>query len=224
MIKYQDIVDFIQDPLKKETPNESVVICCMKKSNNPVAYKVTIDGPLDNKAGKKQGTKSSESCDFMSFGPIYTSLHTDLYYSTRNSFIPSWNVGVIKIWILRKECDAKTNRRVRTSPRKRTSKAWKPVDELNYILTEKDNYVLLIQRPGQLIRHYGKHVHCVIYNSNRYFYQPNSTKLINRPKGSIYKGPLFVLQCQHGKVRKYKYARIYTSFKTAVSEEKYYSS
>lgn len=162
LIKYQDIVDFIQDPLKKETPNESVVICCVKKSNNPVAYKVTKDGPLDNKAGKKQGTKSSESCDFISFGPIYTSLHTDLYYSTRNSFIPSWNVGVIKIWILRKECDAITNRRVRTSPRKKTSKAWKPVDEINYILTEKEHYVLLIQRPGQLIRHYGKHVHCVI--------------------------------------------------------------
>ena len=161
-IKYQDIVEFIQDPLKRNTPNESVVICCMKKSNNPVDYKVTIDGPLDNKAGKKQGTKSSESCDFMSFGPMYTSLHTDLYYSTRNSFIPSWNVGVVKIWILRKKCNAETNRRVGTPLRKKLSKNWKPVDELNYILTEKEHYVLLIQRPGQFIRHYGKHVHCVI--------------------------------------------------------------
>jgi hypothetical protein len=33
------------------------------------------------------------------------------------------------------------------------SKAWKPAD---------DQYVLLTQRPGQVIRHYGKHFHCVI--------------------------------------------------------------
>ena len=55
LVKYQDIVDYIQDPLKTGTPNESVVICCMKKSNNPVEYKVTEDGPLDIKAGKKTG-------------------------------------------------------------------------------------------------------------------------------------------------------------------------
>jgi hypothetical protein len=42
------------------------------------------------------------------------------------------------------------------------SKAWKPADELNYILTQKEHYVLLIQHPGQIIRHYGKHLHCVI--------------------------------------------------------------
>jgi hypothetical protein len=126
-----------------------------------VEYIVTEDGPLDIKAGKKQGSKS-ESCDFMSFGPIYTSLHTDLYYSTRNSLIPSWNVGVVKIWILRKQYDAETNRRVPTPPKTYTSKAWKPVNDLNYILTEKEHYVLLIQHPGQIIRHYGKHVHCVI--------------------------------------------------------------
>jgi hypothetical protein len=42
------------------------------------------------------------------------------------------------------------------------SKAWKPADELNFILTQKEHYVLLIQRPGQITRHYGKHFHCVI--------------------------------------------------------------
>ena len=98
----------------------------------------------------------------MSFGPIYTSLHTDLYYGTRNSLIPSWNVGVVKIWILRKQCDAQTNRRVPTPTKTLTLKVWKPVDELNYILTEKEHYVLLIQHPGPMIRHFGKHVHCVV--------------------------------------------------------------
>ena len=161
-VKYQHVVDYIQDPTKTGTPNESVVICCMRKANNPVEYNVTEDGPLDIKAGKKLGLKSSESCDFMSFGPIYTSLHADLYYTTRNSLIPSWNVGVVKIWILRKECNAQTNRRVPTPTKTLTSKAWKPVDELNYILTEKEHYVLLIQHPGQMIRHFGKHVHCVV--------------------------------------------------------------
>ena len=161
-VKYQHVVDYIQDPTNSGTPNESVVICCMRKANNPVEYEVTKDGPLDIKAGKKLGLKSSESCDFMSFGPIYTSLHADLYYTTRNSLIPSWNVGVVKIWILRKECDAVTNRNGTTRASTLASKAWKPADELNYILTQKEHYVLLIQRPGQIIRHYGKHFHCVI--------------------------------------------------------------
>ena len=161
-VKYQHVVDYIQDPTKTGTPNESVVICCMRKANNPVEYKVTEDGPLDIKAGKKLGLKSSESCDFMSFGPIYTSLHADLYYTTRNSLIPSWNVGVVKIWILRKECDAVTNRNGTTRASTLASKAWKPADELNYILTQKEHYVLLIQHPGQIIRHYGRHFHCVL--------------------------------------------------------------
>jgi hypothetical protein len=161
-VKYQHVVDYIQDPTNSGTPNESVVICCMRKANNPVEYEVTKDGPLDIKAGKKLGLKSSESCDFMSFGPIYTSLHADLYYTTRNSLIPSWNVGVVKIWILRKECDAETNRNGTTRASTLASKAWKPADELNCILTQKEHYVLLIQRPGQIIRHYGKHFHCVI--------------------------------------------------------------
>jgi hypothetical protein len=161
-VKYQHVVDFIQDPTKTGTPNESVVICCMRKANNPVEYNVTEGGPLDIKAGKKLGLKSSESCDFMSFGPIYTSLHADLYYTTRNSLIPSWNVGVIKIWILRKKCDAVTNRIGSTRASTLASKDWKPADELNYILTQKEHYVLLIQRPGQIIRHYGRHFHCVL--------------------------------------------------------------
>jgi hypothetical protein len=134
----------------------------MRKANNPVEYNVTEGGPLDIKAGKKLGLKSSESCDFMSFGPIYTSLHADLYYTTRNSLIPSWNVGVIKIWILRKKCDAVTNRIGSTRASTLASKDWKPADELNYILTQKEHYVLLIQRPGQIIRHYGRHFHCVL--------------------------------------------------------------
>ena len=28
-VKYQHVVDYIQDPTKTGTPNESVVICCM---------------------------------------------------------------------------------------------------------------------------------------------------------------------------------------------------
>ena len=60
----------------------------------------------------------------------------------------AWNVGVVKIWILRKECDALTNRIGSTRASTLASKAWKPADELNYILTQKEHYVLLIQRPG----------------------------------------------------------------------------
>jgi hypothetical protein len=193
-VKYQHVVDYVQDPTKSGTPNESVVICCMRKANNPVKYKVTEDGPFDIKAGKKLGLKSSESCDFMSFGPIYTSLHADLFYTTRNSLIPSWNVGVVKIWILRKVCDAQTNRIGSTRASSTlASKAWKPADELNYILTQKEHYVLLIQHPGQIIRHYGKHFHfCVITAIDPIINPTGLTKPINRPQGSIYGRPLFV--------------------------------
>jgi hypothetical protein len=36
------------------------------------------------------------------------------------------------------------------------------LDELNKVLKYPEDYLLLIQRPGQLVRHNGKHVHCVI--------------------------------------------------------------
>jgi len=160
LIRYQDIFDFIQD--KSGTPDEAVVLCCMKKTNNPVTYKVVIGGPLDTKAGKSQGAKKSESCDLMFFGPVYSSLHADVWYTHRNSLIPSWNHGVVKFWIIRKDCKAVTNSTVPTCPRTKESKAFQPIHELITILSEKEHYCLLIQRPGQLIRHYGRHVHCVI--------------------------------------------------------------
>jgi hypothetical protein len=57
-VKYQHVVNYIQDETKTGTPNESVVICCMRKANNPVKYIVTEDGPLDIKAGKKNRARN----------------------------------------------------------------------------------------------------------------------------------------------------------------------
>jgi len=155
LIKYQDIVNHIQD--KSGTLDEAVVLCCMKRTNNPVSYTVVDGGPLYITKGKKM-----ESNDLMSFGPVYTSLHADINYCHRNSLIPSWNRGVVKFWIIRKNYDAATNRTIPTGPRKRSAKDFAPIYDLNKVLTAIQDYVLLIQRPGQLIRHYGKHVHCVI--------------------------------------------------------------
>jgi len=160
LIKYQDIVNYIES--KSGTPDESVVLCCMKRTNNPVLYNVVTGGPLDTKEGVKQGFSASESCDLMFFGPVYTSLHADTRYSHRNSLIPSWNVGVVKFWIIRKECDAEMNRKIPSRFRQRSSKAFKPIHDLDKVLKATKDYVLLIQRPGQMIRHYGRHVHCVI--------------------------------------------------------------
>lgn len=160
LTKYQDIVNHIQD--KSGTTDEAVVLCCMTRTNNPVSYQVVEDGPLDITAEKLEGARYSKSCDLMCFGPVYTSLHADINYSHRNSLIPSWNCGVVKIWIIHKKCNAKTNREVPTAQKQREAKGFKPIYDLTKVLEAKKDYVLLIQRPGQLIRHNGRHVHCVI--------------------------------------------------------------
>ncbi len=158
-IKYQDIVNFIQN--KGGTLDESVVLCNLKSTSNPVKYTVVTGGPLDVKTGR-QSSSSSESSDFLCFGPIYTSFHSDFGYAHRNSLIPSWNEGVIKFWIIRKECDSKTQRLYVTSARTKKSPKFSGKDELNTVLKYPADYQLLIQLPGQLVRHNGKHIHCVI--------------------------------------------------------------
>ena len=157
--KYQDIVDFIQT--KSGTSNECVVLCNIKCSDNPVKYTVVKGGPLDIKEGRKFSS-ASESSDFMCFGPVYTSFHSDFGYPHRNSLIPSWNVGVVKFWIIRKECDSKTQRNAPTNTRRKKSPNFSPLDELNQVFKYPADYQLLIQQPGQIVRHNGKHVHCVI--------------------------------------------------------------
>jgi len=160
LIKYENIVNHIQD--KRGTPDEAVVLCCMTRTNNPVSYEVVNNGPLDIKAGKQHGARDSKSCDLMCFGPVYTSLHADINYSHRNSLIPSWNPGVVKFWIIHKKCDAETNRKVPTPEKQRCAKRFQPIHDLTKVLTASKDFVLLIQLPGQLIRHNGRHVHCVI--------------------------------------------------------------
>ena len=160
LIKYENIVNHIQD--KRGTPDEAVVLCCMTRTNNPVSYEVVNNGPLDIKAGKQHGARDSKSCDLMCFGPVYTSLHADINYSHRNSLIPSWNRGVVKFWIIHKKCDAETNRKVPTPEKQRCAKRFQPIHDLTKVLTASKDFVLLIQLPGQLIRHNGRHVHCVI--------------------------------------------------------------
>eukprot|EP01036_Dinobryon_divergens_P035790 gene35790-46442_t len=95
---------------------------------------------------------------------VYTKFQSDFGYARRNSLIPSWNQGVIEVWIIRKECDSKTQRNgVITNPRRLLSSSFEPKDELEMVLRYPKDYQLLIQRPGQLIRHNnGKHIHWVI--------------------------------------------------------------
>jgi hypothetical protein len=158
-VKYQDIFDFIQS--KSGTRDECVVLCNIKCSDNPVKYTVVKGGPLDIKEGRKFSSKS-ESSDFLCFGPVYTSFHSDVGYAHRNSLIPSWNEGVVKFWIIRKECDSKTQRNAPTNTRRKNSPKFTPLDELNQVFRYPMDYQLLIQQPGQIVRHNGKHVHCVI--------------------------------------------------------------
>ena len=156
-IKYQDIVNFIQT--KGGTCDESVVLCCITQSTKtPVVVK---GNPLDVKA-ERQSSSKSESSDFLCFGPVYTSFHSDVGYAHRNSLIPSWNQGVLKFWIIRRDCDSKTQRYAVTNPRRLLSSSFTALDELNKVLKYPEDYLLLIQRPGQFVRHNGKHVHCVI--------------------------------------------------------------
>eukprot|EP01036_Dinobryon_divergens_P035819 gene35819-46494_t len=143
-----------------ETIFESVVICCTTQLNNPLAYQAVLGGPLDpvepNPLSKeKTALSDSKSCDLIIFGPAYTSLHADFLFSRRNSLIPSWNEGVIKLWIIRKDCSSKTNRYERTSFNRVLGKSFQPFDEIEGVLRRPQDFLLLIQTPGQAIRHNG---------------------------------------------------------------------
>lgn len=164
---YQDIVKFIREQQQLQTIFESVVICCTTQLNNPLAYQAVLGGPLDpvepNPLSKeKTALSDSKSCDLIIFGPAYTSLHADFLFSRRNSLIPSWNEGVIKLWIIRKDCSSKTNRYERTSFNRVLGKSFQPFDEIEGVLRRPQDFLLLIQTPGQAIRHNGRHYHCVI--------------------------------------------------------------
>ena len=129
-IKYQDIVNFIQT--KGGTCDECVVLCCITRSTNPVDYTVVKGGPLDVKTGRQSSSKS-ESSDFLCFG-----------YAHRNSLIPSWNQGVIKFWIILRECDSKTQRYAVTNPRRLFSSSFTALDELKKVIQYPEDYLLLI--------------------------------------------------------------------------------
>ena len=92
------------------------------------------------------------------------------------------------------------------------SKAWKPADELNFILTQKEQYVLLIQRPGQSIRHYGKHFHCVITAIDPILNPTGLSLSIGRRDKYTKDHSLY---CSASK------QRLYTSFKEAILEAEY---
>jgi hypothetical protein len=165
--KYEDIVNFVREQQQQQTIFESVVICCTTQSNNPLDYQAVQGGPLDpiepaSLSKEMTNLSDSKSCDLIIFGPSYTSLHADFLYSRRNSLIPSWNKGVIKIWIIRKSSSSKTNRFERTSFNRVMSKSFQPYDEIKGVLSRPDDFLLLIQTPGQAIRHNGRHYHCVI--------------------------------------------------------------
>ena len=140
-IKYRDIVNFIQT--KGGTCDECVVLCCITRSTNPVDYTVVKGGPLDVKTGRQSSSKS-ESSDFLCFGPVYTSFHSDVGYAHRNSLIPSWNQGVIKFWIILRECDSKTQRYAVTNPRRLFSSSFTALDELKKVIQYPEDYLLLI--------------------------------------------------------------------------------
>ena len=164
---YQDIVTFIREQQRLGTIYESVVICCTTQLNNPLAYQAILGGPLDPVkpdplTTEKNALSESSSCDLIIFGPAYTSLHADFLYSRRSSLIPSWNQGVIKLWIIRKDCSSTTNRYERTSSNRVMGKSYQPYNEIDGVLRRPQEFLLLIQRPGQAIRHNGRHYHCVI--------------------------------------------------------------
>jgi len=164
---YMDIVNFINDPRQQGTKNEAVVVCCVTQINNPLDYTAIHQGPLwpinpIPKTSDKNGLSESISTDLMIFGPAYTSLHADFLYSRRSSLIPSWNRGVIKLWIIRRDCSSTTNRFERTAYKRVQAKDFVPYHEIAGVLQRPEQFLLLIQRPGDLIRHNGRHFHCVI--------------------------------------------------------------
>ena len=130
-----------------------LLICCLKAKEHSLGYNVLSDGPLCCSLAKK----FSRTSDLLSFGPFVTSLHVDTDYGNRTSLIPSWNVGVIKLWFIRRSSTARTQKLVNPTRHELT-----PQQQLETIFKERDEYYLLVQEPGDVMQHRGKHYHFVI--------------------------------------------------------------
>ena len=130
---------------------DALVVCCIDVKHNPFKYSIFKEGPLHCEK------RSSRSSDVLSFGPLFTPLHVDVDYGNRTSLIPSWNVGTKKLWFIRRKADSRTQKLVNPTKHKCT-----PEEQLQTILSESDEYILLIQEPGDIIRHIGQHYHLVM--------------------------------------------------------------
>jgi hypothetical protein len=146
---FKEMYDLVQS--KDE---DASVTCCLKANDLSLGYKLLPDGPLDCTLSEK---KSSRSSDLLSFGPLVTTLHVDCDYGNRTSIIPSWNVGVLKLWFIRRTSTARTQKLVDPTKHMLT-----PQQQMETILKQNEDYYLLVQEPGDIIQHKGKHFHFVV--------------------------------------------------------------
>jgi len=138
--------------LVKTGIEEAIAVCCLQQNTSPIPYMVIAGGPF-----AVTTRSSSRSSDVLSFGPLITSLHYDVDYGIRTSSIPSWNVGVKKLWFIRRTATVKTQKLVNPTIHKLTAQ-----QQLQTIYNERADYYLLVQEPGDIIKHRGKHYHFVI--------------------------------------------------------------
>ena len=140
-----------------EKDEDALAIVRLKNTTSPFKYNIVTEGPIDTK--NKTDARSS---DILSFGPMFTSLHVDVDHGNRTSVIPSWNIGTMKFWFIRKNADVRTQKLV--NPAMATT----PQEQVEMILNHHKDYALLVQEPGDVIRHRGKHYHCVITAINKF--------------------------------------------------------
>jgi hypothetical protein len=132
---------------------DGLLLCCLKAKDHSLDYTILPDGPLSCALARN----FSRTSDLLFFGAFVTSLHVDTDYGNRTSIIPSWNVGVKKLWFIRRLSTARTQKFVNPTKHKLT-----PQQQLETIFTERDDYYRLVQEPGDVIEHRGKHYHFVI--------------------------------------------------------------
>jgi len=135
---------------------DALVICCLNRKRSPLKYEVLADGPLSC-VNSSCCSDASRSSDLLSFGPLLTTLHVDCDYGSRISVIPSWNTGIKKLWFIRQTATARTQKLVNPTKHGLSSQ-----QQLKTIFNERNNYSLLVQEPGDVIKHLGKHYHFVI--------------------------------------------------------------
>ena len=136
---------------------EPITLCCLNKKNCMYSYQ---DNPIEVNEYLDANLKVESSVVFTT-GGNFSYFHIDTYGSSRISIIPSWNLGIYKIWIFYCHEQIKGDFEF---IRATFNKLKNAKDQIQYVLNNPSKFEFYLQTPSNksALMHKGSHFHCVL--------------------------------------------------------------